>query len=51
MYMDLIFMFLCFLYFIVTAALIIGIDFLVFAVTGKSVLCAIEHFLFDKFGQ
>jgi hypothetical protein len=47
---DLIFMFLCFIYFIVTACLIIGVDFLVFVFTGKSVLCAIEHFLFDKFG-
>jgi hypothetical protein len=51
MFMDLIFMFLCFLYFIVTAALLIGVDFLLFLFTGKSILCAIEKFLFEKFGQ
>jgi hypothetical protein len=48
---DLIFMFLCFLYFLVTAAIIVGLDFLIFMFTGKSILCAVEHFLFDKFGQ
>lgn len=48
---DIVFVLLCFVYFTVTASLIIGIDFLIFAFTGKSVLCAIEHFLYDKFGQ
>jgi hypothetical protein len=45
---DLIFMFLCFL---VTAALIVVLDFLIFMSKGKSILCAVAHFIFDKFGQ
>lgn len=48
---EIAFMLICFMILLVTAALIIGVDFLLFALTGKSVLCAIEHFLFDKFGQ
>jgi hypothetical protein len=48
---DLIFMFLCLIWFLVTAAILIGVDFFVFALTGKSPLCAIEKFLFEKFGQ
>jgi hypothetical protein len=51
MLFDLTFIVLCFLYFSSIAAIIIIIDFVSFAITGKSLLCAIEKFLFEKFGQ
>lgn len=48
---DLLFIVVCFSWFVLLAGALIGLDFLYYAITGKSMLFAIEKYLFDKFGH